>query len=91
MTRAGNVTEFLIEAHGLSFSLGDRRILDHVDIAVGANEIVTLIGPNGAGKTTLIRMLLGLTKPDAGTIRRILSRASLGPAPRRRDTNWSNT
>ena len=33
-------------------------------------EIVTLIGPNGAGKTTLVRVLLGLEKPDRGTVRR---------------------
>ncbi len=70
MMNDDRTSDLLIDAHGLSFSAGDRRILDHVDIAVSVNEIVTLIGPNGAGKTTLIRLLLGLAKSDAGTIER---------------------
>ena len=63
-------TARLIEGRGLVYSANGQRILDGVDISIGANEIVTLIGPNGAGKTTLIRLLLGLEKPDAGTIER---------------------
>jgi zinc transport system ATP-binding protein len=60
----------LIAGHGLGYSVDGQRILDHVDIEIGAHEIVTLIGPNGAGKTTLIRLLLGLAEPDVGTITR---------------------
>src|SRR5262245_3637948 len=40
-----------------------------VDISIRAGEIVALLGPNGAGKSTTIDMLLGLTRPDAGTVR----------------------
>jgi ABC-2 type transport system ATP-binding protein len=40
-----------------------------VDLSVRAGEIVALLGPNGAGKSTTIDMLLGLTEPDAGTVR----------------------
>ena len=40
-----------------------------VDISVRAGEIVALLGPNGAGKSTTIEMMLGLTRPDAGTVR----------------------
>ena len=68
MTTRASISEPLIEAHELSFHAGDRPILDHVDVAVATNEIVTLIGPNGAGKTTLIRLLLGLAKPDTGRV-----------------------
>jgi ABC-2 type transport system ATP-binding protein len=39
------------------------------DISMCAGEIVALLGPNGAGKSTTIDMLLGLTKPDSGTVR----------------------
>jgi zinc transport system ATP-binding protein len=60
----------LIRGSGLEFRAGGHAILDHVDIAIGENEIVTLIGPNGAGKTTLIRLLLGLAEPTAGSIER---------------------
>ena len=70
MTTRADATELLIEAHGLSFHAGNRPILDHVDVAVATNEIVTLIGPNGAGKTTLVRVLLGLQRPDAGQVER---------------------
>jgi zinc transport system ATP-binding protein len=58
----------MIRASGLTFHADGKRVIDHVDIAIGAGEIVTVIGPNGAGKTTLARLLLGLLKPDAGEI-----------------------
>ncbi len=49
---------------------GDRTILDHIDLTVSRGEIVTVIGPNGSGKTTLVRVLLGLSTTDAGSIAR---------------------
>lgn len=58
----------LVSAHGVVLRRAGRAILDHVDLAVAPGEIVTLIGPNGAGKSTLVRVLLGLTRPDAGTV-----------------------
>lgn len=58
----------LISARGLRLARGGRTILESVDIDLVTGEIVTLIGPNGAGKTTLVRVLLGLEKPDGGTI-----------------------
>src|SRR5262245_66694563 len=39
-----------------------------VDITIATGEIVALLGPNGAGKSTTIDMLLGLTRPDVGTV-----------------------
>ncbi len=64
------MTRPLIEGHGLIVSHGRRRVLDRVDVSVSAGEIVTLIGPNGAGKTTLVRTLLGLQRPEAGSVER---------------------
>lgn len=43
--------------------------VDNVDLVVGRGEIYGFLGPNGAGKTTTMRMLLGLVRPDAGSIR----------------------
>jgi zinc transport system ATP-binding protein len=60
----------LIEAIGVSHGYGGVEVLQHVDLAVSAGEIVSLIGPNGAGKTTLVRILLGLAKPAAGRVTR---------------------
>lgn len=42
--------------------------VDDVDLTVHPGEIVAFLGPNGAGKTTTVDMLLGLTRPDAGTL-----------------------
>jgi zinc transport system ATP-binding protein len=61
----------LVTAKGLGLTLGGRRILDSVDVAVHAGEILTVIGPNGAGKTSLARLLLGILKPTTGTITRL--------------------
>ncbi|NPD04196.1 ABC transporter ATP-binding protein [Nocardioides sp. zg-1308] len=42
--------------------------VDDIDLTVRPGEIVAFLGPNGAGKTTTVDMLLGLTRPDAGTL-----------------------
>lgn len=48
--------------------LGQRLVLDQVDLELSAGDILALLGPNGAGKTTLVHILLGLLEPDAGTV-----------------------
>ena len=60
----------MIAASGLCVSFGADRVLDRVDLALCAGEIVTLIGPNGSGKTTLVRTLLGLVQPTEGSVER---------------------
>ena len=52
----------------LSKSYGHVRAVRSVDLAIVPGETVALLGPNGAGKTTTIEMVLGLTRPDAGTV-----------------------
>lgn len=46
-----------------------RRVVDGVSIFVEPGEIVGLLGPNGAGKTTTFNMVVGVVKPDAGTVK----------------------
>ena len=46
----------------------DRPAVDALDLTVYGGEFYALVGPNGAGKTTTLRMVVGLLKPDAGTI-----------------------
>jgi polar amino acid transport system ATP-binding protein len=60
--------EGLVSMRGVSKSYGDRRILDAIDLDIAPGEKVALIGPSGSGKTTILRLAIGLTKPDAGTI-----------------------
>jgi lipopolysaccharide export system ATP-binding protein len=57
-----------LEGHGLTKRYGGRAVVDQVEVHVGKGEVVGLLGPNGAGKTTTFYMLVGLLKPDAGTI-----------------------
>jgi ABC-2 type transport system ATP-binding protein len=58
---------YTVNAVGIRKAYGARTVLDGVDLAVPAGQIVALLGPNGAGKTTLIRILATLLRPDAGT------------------------
>lgn len=59
----------MIETHGLTKRYGARMAVDQVDLTVPRACAYGFLGHNGAGKTTLIRMLLGLTSADAGTMR----------------------
>jgi ABC-2 type transport system ATP-binding protein len=52
----------------LSKSYGQVRAVRSIDLTIAPGETVALLGPNGAGKTTTIDMILGLTRPDAGTV-----------------------
>src|SRR6516164_8844544 len=52
----------------LSKSYGQVRAVRSVDLTIAPGETVALLGPNGAGKSTTIDMMLGLTRPDAGTV-----------------------
>jgi ABC-2 type transport system ATP-binding protein len=58
-----------VEATGVSKTFGSVRAVDDISIRVAEGEVYGVLGPNGAGKTTFLRMLFGLIRPDAGTIR----------------------
>ncbi|MBF0464512.1 MAG: metal ABC transporter ATP-binding protein [Nitrospirae bacterium] len=60
--------QFCLEARGIEHSYGKEKVLENVTFSIAAGSYVGLIGPNGGGKTTLIKILLGLTKPDAGKV-----------------------
>ncbi|RLB69899.1 MAG: zinc ABC transporter ATP-binding protein ZnuC [Deltaproteobacteria bacterium] len=72
----------LLEASSVNLVLGQRLLLENVNLKIGPGEILTVIGPNGAGKTTLLRVALGLQKPTSGTVKR-QSGLSIGYMPQR--------
>jgi manganese/iron transport system ATP-binding protein len=82
-----------LSIRGLTVSLGGRRVLHDVDLAVDPGDFLGLVGPNGAGKTTLLRCVLGLVRRTAGTIRvegapvgRVRDR--VGYVPQRHEFAW---
>ena len=58
----------ILAAQGIRKSYGGREVVAGIDLELARGECYGLLGPNGAGKTTTLRLLLGLTAPDAGTI-----------------------
>jgi ABC-2 type transport system ATP-binding protein len=56
----------MIESDGLTKRLGGRTVVDDVSFRCEPGTVTGVLGPNGAGKTTTLRMLCGLSEPDAG-------------------------
>jgi ABC-2 type transport system ATP-binding protein len=73
-------SRWAVETHGLTKRFGENVAMNGVELLVPRGCAFGYLGPNGAGKTTLIRVLLGLTHADAGTM------SLLGyPVPKHRD------
>jgi len=58
----------VLRAKSLTKSFRGRKVVDSVDIEINQGEVVGLLGPNGAGKTTTFYMVVGLTRPEAGSV-----------------------
>ena len=58
----------LIRMEKISLSFGKRQILDNINFDVNSGEILGMLGPNGVGKSTLFNLIIGLIKPDFGSI-----------------------
>jgi lipopolysaccharide export system ATP-binding protein len=65
----GPVDTQLLVAEKLIKEYRQRRVVNGVSINVAAGEIVGLLGPNGAGKTTTFNIIVGLIRPDGGTVK----------------------
>ncbi len=61
--------QVLVEAQALVKRYGSLTAVDHLSLSLRAGEIFGLLGPNGAGKSTAVRLLLGLSRPEAGLVR----------------------
>ena len=63
------MTQSFLEIKGLTKNFGGLRAVNDVGFSMERDQILGLIGPNGAGKTTLLRLITGILKPDAGSVR----------------------
>lgn len=63
-----NKKESVIEVKGLNISFGDKHVLRNLDLVVTKGENVVVLGKSGSGKSVLIKCIIGLMKPDSGTI-----------------------
>ena len=61
--------ELLVEAQDLAKVYRGRTVVEKVSLNVRAGEVVGLLGPNGAGKTTSFYMVMGLVRPNAGSVK----------------------
>ena len=59
----------MIEINGLEKRFGALQVLRGLDLTIGRGRVTAVVGPNGAGKTTLIKIVLGLTCADSGSVR----------------------
>ena len=62
-------SEALCSTRDLTFAVGGKPLVDHVDLALASDTFTVIMGPNGAGKSLLVRLLHGLIPPTAGEIR----------------------
>jgi branched-chain amino acid transport system ATP-binding protein len=63
------MTQSFLEIKGLIKNFGGLRAVNEVGFSMERDQVLGLIGPNGAGKTTLLRLITGILKPDAGSVR----------------------
>ncbi|MGD9149426.1 MAG: ABC transporter ATP-binding protein [Desulfobacterales bacterium] len=59
----------IVEMNNVSFAYNGQTALQDVSLEIRSGDFIAMIGPNGGGKTTLLKLMLGLLKPDRGTVR----------------------
>ncbi|MBA4368529.1 MAG: ABC transporter [Desulfobacterium sp.] len=59
----------IVEIKNISFAYNGQPVLQDVNLDIRQGDFIAMIGPNGGGKTTLLKLILGLLKPNRGTIR----------------------
>ena len=62
--------EVLVKLNHVTLSFDKRTVINDISFDIFADQIVTLIGPNGAGKTTLLKLILGILRPDSGSVQK---------------------
>lgn len=58
----------IVDIKDVSFSYNSQRVLEDINLEIRPRDFIAMIGPNGGGKTTLLKLILGLLKPDRGSV-----------------------
>lgn len=72
----------LLTVRGVTYQVGNRRLLDRVSFAAAPGDVLAVVGPNGAGKSTLLRALSGELQPTDGDVS--IAGQKIGEIPQRR-------
>ncbi len=80
----------VLDVRGVTVQFGGRTVLDDITFHVPVGEFLCLCGPNGAGKSTLLKAILGLVRPDTGSITitgldTVRGRSKVGYVPQRKN------
>jgi ABC-2 type transport system ATP-binding protein len=86
--RSSSEPIWALEILALTKSFDRRPAVDYLDLRVRAGEFYALLGPNGAGKTTTLKMVVGLLRPDAGSISVLGIDALADPVAAKQITAW---
>ena len=85
-----------IRVENVSVHYGDVHALEHVDLTLNSGSVCGLIGMNGSGKSTLFKVIMGMIKPDSGSVRiagieAVVARKKgyVGYVPQSEDVDWS--
>ncbi|HXY83601.1 MAG TPA: ABC transporter ATP-binding protein [Candidatus Saccharimonadales bacterium] len=69
----------LLQVNAISKGFGELKAVRDVSFSIGSSEVVGLLGPNGSGKSTLMKIMVGILKPDLGTIQMLDSNVAAKP------------
>ncbi|WP_100406784.1 metal ABC transporter ATP-binding protein [Bacillus solitudinis] len=61
--------QYIVEINQVSYQYSSRNVLEQITMPIKKGAFLGLVGPNGSGKSTLIKLILGLLKPDKGTVK----------------------
>lgn len=64
-----NSSVIKLEDISFSYAGSDTKVLDHLNLEINKGDRIGMMAPNGSGKTTLLHTIMGLCKPDSGTIK----------------------
>ncbi len=77
----------LIDIKNLSFGYNKEKVLENIDLQIEKDDFMAIIGPNGGGKSTLLKLILGILKPQSGTIDFIDDSITIGYVPQNTNIN----